>query len=691
MIHTIENELIRLSVDDQSCSLISWVDKSRGEELVKIPTADALCRLGCLPHGAVDKTEYRPGPARVVKDSSPSQAERLTLFCSLAVDEASGPIQLTIRAELPAGQTEVSWSLEIENQSQALDVVEILFPCLGGISLGSDWQDNVLVYPHHAGDRIDAPIRTLTSERYMGFSRANSHLENGRWWREINYCGLASMMWMYYYNPDGGIYFGSHDDDFLVTGIRSETGGPENPWMGFAFRKYLRIQPAETWFSKPYVCAASSNDWHFGAQIYRRWFHQHKQALPNPAYLKDEFSLTPVYNLKRLNEVQNTFDRLPEFYRRGKEWFRSHHIFIAAWNTGGFDWNYPQYQPDMELGSPLDLYKACREVIDQDGLVTFYINARIFDIKSDYFEKLGKPWAIKNEKGSPTYETYLNPRTFTVTCPAHAEWRKHIGDTAVWMSQAYGAKGIYLDQLGSAEPFPCYDPSHTHANIGEFNQGYLQLLEDVRSRLKALDPDTFLMIENCGDIYSSYVWGNLVWNGPLYDEFFNMYRYTFPEYQLVAMVNPRRNMEGEQKRQYFYRDMERSVLLGAVLWLASDYYTHADPEIFAYMRQVVDFRARIAPLLANATYLDNDGIAALPEGIAASRWSLPGGQQLLLLGNLNLLEGTSLELRLPGMVRVSSAGCVEPSIDPSPEFTAAPGGLKMGVPASRLSYILLSE
>ena len=47
------------------------------------------------------------------------------------------------------------------------------------------------------------------------------------------------------------------------------------------------------------------------------------------------------------------------------------------------------------------------------------------------------------------------------------------------------------------------------------------------------------MTENCGDIYGSYTWGNLTWNGAEYDEYYNVFKYTFPEFVQVNMVNPR--------------------------------------------------------------------------------------------------------------------------------------------------------
>lgn len=52
-------------------------------------------------------------------------------------------------------------------------------------------------------------------------------------------------------------------------------------------------------------------------------------------------------------------------------------------------------------------------------------------------------------------------------------------------------------------------------------------------------PEAYLMTENCGDIYSAYCWGSLTWNGDTFDEFFNLFKYTFPEYVQVNMVDPR--------------------------------------------------------------------------------------------------------------------------------------------------------
>ncbi|MEG2253364.1 MAG: DUF6259 domain-containing protein, partial [Clostridia bacterium] len=174
---------------------------------------------------------------------------------------------------------------------------------------------------------------------------------------------------------------------------------------------------------------------------------------------------------------------------------------------------------------------------------------------------------IENEKGEALTETY-GPHTFTLNCPSDEQWQHELVDTCDFAAMSYGFKGIYLDQLASAEPFACYHEGHTHEDIGEFNQGYLKILDELRTRLRARDKDAYLMTENCGDIYSAYTWGNLTWNGANYDEFYNMFRYTFPEFVQVNMCNDRSWVEDEQEHElYFYSDVERCVLMGNILWL----------------------------------------------------------------------------------------------------------------------------
>ena len=84
-----------------------------------------------------------------------------------------------------------TWALSVENNSQDHEVVEVLFPYIRGVQVGAEPEDGVLVFPHHAGERIENPAKSLASDRYTGFWRAASRRErDGTYSRELNYCCL---------------------------------------------------------------------------------------------------------------------------------------------------------------------------------------------------------------------------------------------------------------------------------------------------------------------------------------------------------------------------------------------------------------------------------------------------------------------------------------------------------------------
>lgn len=558
-----------------------------------------------------------------------------------------------IRAELSfeASGDRIQIAGKIENHC-GCDIVEVLLPRVNGLSLGASHTENVLLYPHHAGERTVNPVKNykrMAQGEWGRHWRAACMPEEDYYRREINYCGLASMSWMYLHDAENGFYIGSHDGRFPVTGVLAETSGEEDaPWMGFAFRKFQKIQPGETWDTGTYCVAVASRDWHYGAQIYRDYILPLLDMQDNPAFLKEEAALHQCYNFKHSGKITRRFADIPNIYKAGAEW-GVRHLFIASWNRTGFDSSYPEYYPDMELGSAMQFRRGLLDVQKNGGFSTLYINARIFDITSDFHDTVGQAMAIRTPRGETIEEVY-GPAHFTVNCPGDALWQEYLIDTADFAALAYGCKGIYLDQLGSAEPYACYNASHSHgARTGEFNQGYLYVLRTLLGRLRARDPEAYLMTENCGDIYSAYCWGNLTWNGDTFDEFFNLFKYTFPEYTQVNMVDPRGWVQdADELRRWFYQDMQRAVLLGSVLWLGiTDHLERHPAEYRNYARRALAFRRNLQAWIKQGRYVDNRFVRDISEDCDASCWTLEDGRILLLAGNHMLHPKAEAVFELP--------------------------------------------
>ena len=105
-------------------------------------------------------------------------------------------------------------------------------------------------------------------------------------------------------------------------------------------------------------------------------------------------------------------------------------MFIASWNRTGFDSFYPEYYPDMELGSAMEFRRGLEYVRNHGGMSTLDINARIFDLKSDFHKLVGEKMAMRNEKGEDVPGNPMVPEHFTVNCPPDALWREYLLDTA---------------------------------------------------------------------------------------------------------------------------------------------------------------------------------------------------------------------------------------------------------------------
>ncbi|MCL5046519.1 MAG: DUF6259 domain-containing protein [Actinobacteria bacterium] len=574
---------------------------------------------------------------------------------------AGNPSDKEIAPGVPGGG--FAWHLRLE--TDAVRVIEAVYPMVGGL------RGEALLYPHHAGERITEPARELTSERYLNFHRGKTVRESdGTYSREMPYCGLASMAWMELDSSDGGTYLGSHDPAFGLTGLLVQTDGD---WLALAIRRYCSFS-AGVWEAPMALLVPHEGDWHIGARVYRSWAEKLLPRPQRPAIMAGRPGVNPRYDFKNGGRVWHRFAEIPEMHEAGVQ-SGIDHFFIAGWNRGGFDTNYPEYYPDMELGSAEELARGCRYIRDRGDPVTFYINARLFDTGSDYYPTLGAAWAIKDEAGNRHFEVY-EPNRFAVMCPGHEPWRRHIVDSARWLQRATGCQGIYLDQLGSAEPFPCYDPAHGHEHPGAFNQGYIEVLEELRS-------EAILMIENCGDIYSSRIWGSLAWNGEFYDEFFNLYRYTFPEHNLVNMVHPRHIDDPALRERLFYRDLERAWLLGSYYWAAPQRrFKPGNERLLDHLTRALRLRRAAEPWFARARYVDDEGVVVEGgPGLRATRFQ-GDGFSLIAVVNPELEAG---EITLPE--RPGQATCLGLGREGEVEWAAS--GSHLPLPQSALALLIL--
>lgn len=682
MIKKLENKFLSLSFNTEQGRVVSILNKVSGDEYIKQNNTSEMFELTCMNLKNERICLY---PENVNSVEITANGEEQLLRAEYYIkDEFIVWIEIRLRNE----SSTLKWNIEIFNNSDKYEITEVLYPRIRGIYLGSTWKDNVIILPHHAGEKTVNPIEEYKKPEFKEMFRAEVKNDGNINYRELNYCGLASMTWMYYYNKNNGFYISSYDDNFPVTGLRFETSADLTPWVGFAIRKYLVIKSKEKWISKPYATSINCEDWHWGAKTYRKWIDRYIRMPENPEYLKEQYALMNMYEFKREGKVHYKFNDIPYIFDYAKS-YGINHLFMAGWNRFGFDQNYPEYYPDLELGTSMDLYSGCDYINRHKGIATFYINARIFDIHSDYFNSLGKAIAIKNSEGNMIHEKY-GEYEFTVSCPSHKVWQKYVIDTAIWMAKAYNAKGIYLDQLGSAEPYPCYDKEHSHKDTGEFANGYLEILKKVKSEINKINPESFIMIENCGDIYGSYTWGNLTWNDDVQDEFFNLFKYTFPEYVQVNMINPKGINNAQRRAEKFYADIERALILGSILWINPltkfDHEDENDIKLLKYLKKAIDFRKKINLYIMDSKFVDTDGIYYMSDDLKVTHW-LGIDKEICIIGNTGLKGGVfEVGNKYKSVITYTIDG---DSI--TNNYVYVQDKIKITVPNSRVSFVIFEK
>ena len=97
----------------------------------------------------------------------------------------------------------------------------------------------------------------------------------------------------------------------------------------------------------------------------------------------------------------------------------------------------------------------------------------------------------------------------------------------------------------------------------------------------------------------------------------------------------------EELRAWFYKDMQRAVLLGEHsdgLGI-TDHLERHPAEYRNYARRALAFRSRLQPLFKMGVYADDIFVQDVSEGCDASCWRLEDGRVLLLVGNHALRSG----------------------------------------------------
>ncbi|MBQ7867408.1 MAG: hypothetical protein IJ354_04605 [Clostridia bacterium] len=559
------------------------------------------------------------------------------------------PVDMSARVviELPEGDCRSKWRMSLTNNTD-WEVDTVAFPAIDGMWLGDSWEDDVLVYPRFAGWQIVNPTQKLAADAqrivwkwqeyqytYHLNEATGAKDDRGAYVMHLPYSGAASMMWMDLYDPNEktGLYITCRTSGDHMMGLRAESFGETNPGTGMAILHETCLEKG-TWESEECVFAFHEGDWHWAADEYRTWFESVHEPIPQthrPKWFMESAGLMAHYDFQyQGGGIVHKYKDIPHIYDLAKE-LGFNHLLLSGWNRDGFDYGFPHYETNPNLGTEQELKDALAEVKAKGGHVAFYINSRLcntgFEDEQENLEK----FAIQNRDGSRFQEKYgAADVTFASMC-INSNWRKQLLDTVNYLTHEIGADSMYLDQLAMASSVKCYNPEHEHGHTrNNWNEGYTKLIGEM---IADYDPEGMALIyEGNNDVFGRGASAQLMTTlgGPFIGAVPEVYRYTFPDQVLTDMMNPRRNsaMRPEHVARKSTMFLYRAFVCGMYFWcydLEWDNTWRRDPEQYERLKKTVALRVKWLKTYGFGTFRDNVGIVRAPADFMIKRYEIENG------------------------------------------------------------------
>lgn len=654
------NGVVSIELDALSGELLGFVRESTADNLLKNYATRAHSPLdGML---LTDSGDVRFHPPRYADIKAHPEAKP-----ELSVEQGEGQARVTLRypaliargeplalsaeiaIQLPPGDCRTIWTLTLRNDT-GFEADDIAFPAIDGAWLGESWQDDVLVYPHFAGCRVDNPTEQLASApqtihwkwqeyvyRYDVGQATGTLDDRGAYVRRLNYSGEASMMWMDLFDAEEntGLYIACRNRNLTMKSLRMESFGPGDPGCGLAILHRPALKNG-TWTSDECVLAFHEGDWHWAADDYRAWFATLERPDPGhhrPAWFEKSPGLMAHYDFQyQGGGIVHRFADIPELMRQALD-VGIPHLLLSGWNEDGFDYGFPHYAPNPRLGTPEELRDAVAACKRMGGHVSFYINSRLCNTGfADQQERIRES-AVMQRGGALWIEKYgADSLSFASMCISDAKWRHFLADTVRYLTHDIGADSMYLDQFAMATSVKCYHPGHEeHAgNPCAWNQGYDKLLAEMR---KDYAPDGMaLLYEGCNDGFGPYASGQLIsqLHCPFRGRMPEVYKYTFPDQILMDMMNPRRRsaMRPEHVARHSTKLLHCAFTMGSYFWcydLEQDNTWRGDEAQSARLAQIVALRSAWLTRYGHGRFTDTVGLMGIPEDHLIKRFEIEKG------------------------------------------------------------------
>lgn len=406
------------------------------------------------------------------------------------------PVRMTLRYEIGGGGQQpaelvcsyVLEHLEVPEGSDAGIVERVHFPVVQGLP-EIDGERTELLLPFIGGERRPAPL-------------------SGEWSPFEYIYPNEAMSWMLLHYGDRGLYMASEDPQFRWTVMRGRTIQKRTPaQLELLFETCPNLRPGEVFTSQRFVLWPYAGTWHTAADRYRAWLDTWWEPPTMPDEVREFRALVELFFEMPYADgrvVRRTADELFAYMSRCHEEMGLDVAHICGYHIGGFDAEYPLYEPLPEIGGADGLRAFAARCNAQEGWTTdIYINCRITDTETDWWAGKGREWACRARDGSIPTE-YYNGRYFSVACPGIEERRRYWLEKIEEITRGYGVKGLQVDQPHTTAR-ECWADDHDHRTpFDHWGSGFIDLFRRIRKQLTEAEPRIWSWGEAASDVFSQF-------------------------------------------------------------------------------------------------------------------------------------------------------------------------------------------
>ena len=522
----IENETYRLEFDRETGASRSLVVKPLNEDILGEKRLAALfdLRLQLPDYECNYRVDNRPPRIRSI-DAQGVEFE----FDKIQTEKGAFPVSVRLGIRLDGDA--IRFSSRVENRSH-YPVAEFWFPRLGGFTRFGNRQDTEFFWPGYSSPHFTRQLTRFPTGMALGSILPEEVMTPAK-------PPFPTMPWFDLHNRalNKGLYFGYHDPLARIYASRfgfspcvgrnipgdnwptPELLGSDDPiGLEYAFIRFPYVgeglKAGPVFDAGEFVIQFHDGDWHDASAIYRSWWDRHFKPPAEPTWLRRRSCWFSGMCLQPEDRINGDYETYTQWAVEAKE-FGIDTAEICAWDKGGQDRDYPEYDPDPRLGGEEGFKRMIRRLQEAGVEPVVFANYNAIDASSDLFRRELHRYMRMDEFGN--CENWMSWGQSTIQARHALSARRQVWASAsiprfndliagyFTRLAAWGVKALQIDKTGASEQLLDFNPFSTRPPDTAMAEGTVRSCEELLTRCREIQPDFCFASEASSDRYIPFL------------------------------------------------------------------------------------------------------------------------------------------------------------------------------------------